>query len=573
MLQLRDYQLRAVEGVFADWQTVPSTLVVSPTGTGKTILMCGVVRRAFPMRTMILAHRQELILQAADKVRRFVGLDVEIEMGEAKAAEGGLFGGAPVVVSSIQTQNAGGEGNGRMSRFDPSQFAVLIVDEAHHATADSYRRVIDYYRAGNPDIRILGVTATPDRADEQALGQVFDAVAFDYEILDAINDGWLVPVTQRTVEVNGLDFSGIRTTAGDLNGRDLAEVMEYEENLHRIATPTMEIAGARKALVFAASVAHAERLAEIFQRHGKKATWVCGTTPKDERAAMLADYAAGKYQIIVNVGCLTEGFDDPGVELVVIGRPTKSRALYAQMVGRGTRILPDVVEGVVNSQHWVLPTPELRRQAIAESRKPHVEVLDFAGNAGRHKLMTCADILGGKEADEVVERAAKKAREGGAPVDVREALDEAAREIDEERRREAARRARLTARATWEAQTVDPFDVLAIHPTRAKGWENGKQLTAKQADLLRKQGIEPEGKPYHECKQILDELFRRWDGNLCSFKQAKHLQKYGLPTDLTRDQAKAVLDGIWGKRQSPQIALQVALSEHPAQQEVADVPF
>lgn len=536
MLRLRDYQRAAVDAVYRDWTTVDSTLVVSPTGTGKTVLMCGVVLRAFPRRVMILAHREELVFQAQDKIRRYTGLNCDVEMADLRANEHqALFGRAPVVVSTIQTQTAGGDGLGRMGKFDPGQFGVLIVDEAHHATAATYRRVIDYYRS-NPRLKVIGVTATPDRADEQALGQVFESVAFDYEILDAIHDGWLVPIRQRMVEVAGLDYSSIRTTAGDLNGADLAKVMEAEKNLHGIASPTIEIAGNRKALVFATTVAHAERLAEIFQRHGKAASWICGKTSKDTRRQVLEDFATGALQIVVNVGCLTEGFDDPSVELVVIARPTKSRCLYAQMVGRGLRPLPGVVDGVANA--------EQRQAAIAHSVKPSVEILDFAGNSGRHKLMTTADILGGKTSDEAVEAAMKKVREGGAPVDMEALLEETERELREAKEREAARRARLMVKAQWEARTVDPFDVLQIQPRKEKGWERGKELSAKQREILLRQGIDPEGKSYHEMKQVLDEIFRRWDDGQCSFKQAKLLTRFGLPTDVSRETASALLDSL-----------------------------
>ena len=184
------------------------------------------IRRVFPRRALVLAHREELVFQARDKIQRVTGLSADVEMGEYRA-EGGLFEQARVVVSTIQTQCSGGDGGGRMAKFDPQRFGVLIIDEAHHATSPSYRRVIDYYRT-NPALKILGVTATPDRADEEALGQVFQSVAFDYEVLDAIHDGWLVPIEQQLVHVQGLDYSSIRTTAGDLNGGDLAAVLEAE---------------------------------------------------------------------------------------------------------------------------------------------------------------------------------------------------------------------------------------------------------------------------------------------------------------------------------------------------------
>lgn len=564
MLYLRDYQQQAVRAVLEQWKAVDSTLVVSPTGTGKTVLMCALVQAVFPGRTMILAHREELIFQARDKVRQYTGLQADVEMASLRADEhGGLFGRSTVVVSSIQTQNAGADGAGRMGRFDPMDFAVLIVDEAHHAVSPSYRRVLDYYRT-NPALKVLGVTATPDRADEKALGQVFNSVAFDYEILDAIQAGYLVPIHQQMVEVAGLDYSGVRTTAGDLNGADLAAVMETEANLHGIASPLVEIAGDRKALVFTASVDHAERLAEILNRHAPgRAAWVCGKTPKDDRRRINADFAAGSLQYLCNVGTHTEGFDDPGIELLAMARPTKSRCLYAQMVGRGTRPLPGLVDGV--------PDSEARRAAIAGSRKPLVTVLDFVGNAGRHKLMTTADILGGKVSDDAISAAVLAARKTGAPVDMAKALEDAEKEVQERKAAEAAKRARLRIRAKFEARTVDPFAVLDLPRTGPARSDRGRRLSDKQADILRRQGIDPDGRPYHECKRVLDDLFRRWNSGLATFGQAKHLSRYGLPTDLPKSTASQVLDNIWKRRMSPEQALHAATAAADAL--AREVPF
>lgn len=543
-MKMRDYQREALVAVKREWQSVASTLAVMPTGTGKTILFASIIRSLFPARAMVLAHREELIFQAADKIRQVTGFRCEVEMADYRADQGdGLFGGPQVVVSTIQTQCSGADGSGRMTRFDPAMFGLLIVDEAHHATAATYRRVIDYYRR-NPALKVLGVTATPDRHDEEALGQVYETVAFDYEILRAIASGWLVPIQQQLVEVSGLDFSGVRTTAGDLNGADLARVMEEERNLHEIAGPTVEIVGNRRALVFAASVAHAERLCDILNRHRDgSAGWVCGKTDKDERRKTLAAFAAGKLQYVVNVGVLTEGFDDPGVEVVVMGRPTKSRALYAQMVGRATRPLPGLVDGV--------ETPDERRAAIAASAKPTCLVVDFVGNSGRHKLMTSADILGGNVSDEAMERALAKAKLAGGPVDMAKALDGAQKEIEEERERarEAARRAHLKARAAWAAKPVDPFDVFQLSPVKARGWDSGKSLTVKQRAILEKAGIDPVSVGYVGGRQLLTEIFRRWDAGLCTYKQARVLRKHGYTGNETRAEASEILDGIFGRRE------------------------
>ena len=540
-MKLRPYQRQAVNSVLESFRENGSALVVLPTGTGKTILFADVIRRMFPRRVIVLAHREELIFQAKEKIEHVTGLPAEIEMADSKIDMGYcMFDSPRIVVSSIQTQNAGGDGLGRMSKFVPDNYGLLVIDEAHHAVAKSYRRVIDYYRQ-NPNLKVLGVTATPDRADEEALGQVFHAVAFDYEILDAIHDGWLVPIDQQIVDVDGLDFSTVRTTCGDLNGADLAALMEYEENLQGIAIPTVELIGDRRALVFSASVAHAERLSEIFNRYREGcSTWICGKTKKDDRRRILRDYAEGKYQILCNCGVLTEGFDDPGVEVVVMGRPTKSRALYAQMVGRGTRPFP----GVVDSYDTDLE----RRAAIAASRKPSCLVVDFVGNAGRHKLMTTANILGGNVSDAAIDRAVEQARTDGGPVRMDDVLDHAESEIAAEQERETlremARRARLKGQANWTARAVNPFDVFNIVPAHERGWDKGRQLSEKQHNMLLKQGINPDNLTYAQARQIIGEMFRRWDGGVCTFKQANTMKKYGYPTDVSKQEASKIIDAL-----------------------------
>ena len=536
---LRPYQSAACEAIFKEWQDNDSTLVVMPTGGGKTILFADVIRRVFPRRALVIAHREELIFQARDKIQRVTGLQADVEMGEYRA-DGGLFDAARVVVSTIQTQCSGGDGGGRMAKFDPARFGVLIIDEAHHATSPSYRRVIDYYRT-NSALKVLGVTATPDRAAEEALGQVFQSVAFDYEVQDAIHDGWLVPIQQQMVHVDGLDYSSIRTTAGDLNGGDLAAVLEAEKNLQQIASASVDIIGQRRALVFTASVKSAEMTAEIFNRHrANMAAWVCGKTDKEERRKILARFAAGKIQVVCNCGVLTEGFDDPGVEVVIMGRPTKSRSLYSQMVGRSTRPLPGVVDGP--------ETAEARKAAIAASAKPSCLVVDFVGNAGRHKLVTSADILGGKFSEEAIEKAIMKAREARGPVNMTQELDLAEDQLREQREQarlaEIARRANLVATARFTTQSVDPFDVLHLEPTKARGWDNVKQLTEKQRSMLAKQGINPDQISFSQGRQLISEIIRRWDGNLCSFKQAKVLKKYGYETNVSFENASRILDAL-----------------------------
>jgi superfamily II DNA or RNA helicase len=537
MKVLRDYQRAAVEAVFREWQEHRTTLVVLPTGCGKSLLAAEIARRFHPRRVLWLAHREELIFQGARTVFDHTGLDTQIEMADMWA-DANLWGGAQVVVSTIQTQVAGKAG--RMTRFDPAEFGLVIVDEAHHVTASTYRRVLDHYKQ-NTDLKVLCLTATPDRADEEALGQLIDSVAYDYEILDAISDGYLVPIEQQMVSIEGLDFSQVRTTAGDLNGADLAAVMEAEKPLHGITAATLDIIGDRKTIVFAVTVKQAETYAEIFNRHRPGiAGWVCGKTPKPERHETFRKFSRGETQILVNVGILTEGYDEPSVEVVVMARPTKSRSLYSQAVGRGTRTLPGTIDG--------LHTAEERRAAIASSAKPSMLVLDFAGNAGRHKLVTTADILGGRVSEAARERAIKNA--DGKPVRMSEELAAAEEELlleaeEEQRQREAARRAHLVAQAQYRAVTIDPFDLFQMNPARERGWNRGQRLSDKQRGLLQRQGINPDALTYAQGKQVLNELFRRWDKKLCTIKQAHILRQRGVETaNLSAAEASQMIDEI-----------------------------
>ena len=544
-MRLRDYQEAAADGVFTAWADHTSALAVLPTGLGKTVLFAEIIRRMHERgcRAMVLAHREELITQAADKIQRVTGLEAQIEMGEYHVQT--YFGQMPpVVVSTVQTHCAGGDGLGRMSKFDPQDFGLVVIDEAHHATAGTYRRCIDWYRQ-NPACKVLGVTATPDRADEAALGQVFDAVAYEYGVLEAIQNGWLVPIEQQMVTVGSLDFSGVRTTAGDLNQGDLAEVMENERNLQGIAAPTVEICGDRRAIIFATTVEQAERLAEILNRYKPdKAAWLCGKTDKEDRRNMLADFKAGRLQYVVNVGVLTEGFDDAGVQVVVMARPTKSRALYAQMAGRGTRPAEEVA-GLLGD----LPTAQERCAMIRGSSKPSCLIVDFCGNAGRHKLCCTADILGGNIDDDVVAEVARRVRENGKPVDMTAELEKVKADVEARKKREAATRAGLQARAQFLVTKIDPFNEWDLAPVQERGWDRGRHFTPKQAQvLLERIGVDPDKIPYGQGKQLLDEYFRRLQGGYASLKQAALLKKRGFTMPLRHDMAGRMI-GRMAERQ------------------------
>jgi superfamily II DNA or RNA helicase len=544
-MKARDYQADAEAAVFREWGSFISTLVVMPTGTGKTILFALVIAKLLKenggKKVLVVAHREELIWQARNKIEKVTGLQVGIEMGELYTSPN-LFGECDVIVSTVQTQNSSAGDRKRMGKFNPKDFSALIIDEAHHSTASSYQNLINYYKQNNPDIKILGVTATPDRADEEALGKVFDSVAYVYEILDAIHDGWLVPIDQQFVGINGLDFSEMRTTAGDLNGADLAAVMENEKNMQGVAGATIDIIGDRSAIIFAASVKQAETVSSILNRHkSQMSEWVCGMTNKDTRREINSAFESGKIQVLCNCGVYTEGYDNPRIEVVVMARPTKSRSLYAQMGGRGTRPLPGIVDH--------LTTGAERRAAIAASSKPSCLFVDFVGNSGRHKLVTSADILGGKVSDQAIAAAVAKARNSNQPVRITEELDKAQEEINEKikeaRLAEEARKAKLVAKVKFSARAVNPFDIFQIAPAQARGWDAGKVLSEKQKALLLRNGINPDTVSYPEGRQLVAEIFRRWDKKLATAKQLKTLARYGYNNpEMSYEDASKTLDAI-----------------------------
>jgi len=531
-MNLRPYQRDAVTGVDSALKSKRSALVVMPTGTGKTVCFAHIARNAVK-RVMVIAHREELVQQAVSKIRTVTGLSPDVEMAEYKA---GKLYKSPVVVASVQTLCAPFHNVCRMDKFDPHEFDMLVIDEAHHATASSYRRVVDYF-SKNPNLRTVGFTATPDRADKSALGLVFESVAFNYEIMQAMDDGWLVPIETQQVIVSGMDFSHVKTVAGDLNQGELSTIMEQEKVLHGVVSPAIEIAAGRKTLVFAASVSHAERMSEIFNRHGVRSAIVHGGTFKDDRRKILQAYADGKIQVLCNCGVAVEGFDCPTIEVVVIARPTKSRSLYTQMVGRGTRVLPNTVDSISD--------PAGRRAAIAASAKPKMLVVDFTGNSGKHKLVTTADILGGKYDEETIEHAKQKIAESGKPSDVIEELERAAAEVLANRTEELLQKKRrvVTAKVDYSTKQVDAFGVFNIGPDRlAHAARNTAPLTQAQQAMLTRNGIDIGGLPVGHCRALYNEVLRRMKAGRCTYKQASLLRKYGYGTTVSFKEASKIID-------------------------------
>ena len=532
-MQLREYQKACVTAVARSFVDNKTALACLPTGTGKTVILSHLVEMAQRGRVLVVAHREELIHQLANTIRDR-GIEVGIEMADRKATEK-WWTPPQCVVATVQTLMMNDAKRLRELVVDPTAWSLTVIDEAHHAPAATYRALVDYMRQ-HEEHRVLGVTATPDRADEAAMGSVLETVAFQYQIDEAIEDGWLVPLQQRSVIVDGLTYEKVRTTAGDLNGRDLAKVMEEELTVQRMAVPTFELAAGRPTVMFCASVAQAERMAEVFNRMQPDcARSVSGKTPKDDRRKLFRDYADGNFQILTNCMVASEGWDAPHVQVVALGRPTKSRALFTQMVGRGLRPLPGVVDGQ--------PTPAQRQANIATSPKPHCDVLDFVGNAGRHALICVADILGGKYPDDVRARA-KQLLEAGE-VDPNAALEQAAEDLaaeaEKKRLAEISRRARLRASASYRTETYDPFKVLGVAPPRHRGAEPS---TLKQCEFLNKFGVDATDMSRNEATKLQRTIFARMKDGKCSLKQARILARHGYDTNVSMDEASQIMDGL-----------------------------
>ena len=541
-MELRPYQQEAMEQTLQKFERYHSLLCVMATGLGKTVYFSHIAKKFLKHgRIMVIAHREELIYQAQRTMERILGVKPEIEMAE-NYAHTWRWLAAECVIATVQTLNSVCNDDWRVKRFDPKDFSLLIIDECHHATADTYRRVISHFRI-NPNLRVLGVTATPDRADEEALGKIFQDVAYEYGILDGINDGWLVPIQQYIPFIQDLDFSKCRTTAGDLNGKDLEEVLLYEQNLQGFAKPILELTQNKKTLIFTASVAHAERLAEILNRSKPdKAEFVCGTTDSEVRKRILNRFASGEIQYLCNVGIATEGFDLPTIEVIVMARPTKSRCLYTQMIGRGTRPLPDLIEKA--------ETAEERKAIIQQSGKPYIDVIDFAGNSGRHKLITSADILGCDYEDEVVELAKRNVEEKtrrGKPAEMLNELKRAENEIAKRRRREEEARLRkhLIADVKYKVVKTNPFDVLDLVQWREKVWNKFKPLTPKQIAFLKRSGINPDGLTFTQASQLICKIIERMKSGKSTFRQIELLKKFHCDArEMTKDEATRMINRI-----------------------------
>lgn len=435
----RGYQRDALRAIWKAWHrndaVFKKVLAVLPTGCGKTILFSMITNHEVKnegRKVLILAHRDELIRQAQDKLMKSTGLDSAIE----KASESGVGTFHNVIVASVQTLS----NDKRLNQYAPDHFDTIIIDESHRALAKTYQKIFDYFL---PHAKILGVTATPSRGDKQSLGKFFEVIAYEYLLSAAIEDGWLSPIRARTCPVE-IDISNCKVSAGDYQLGDLGNALT--PYLESIADQIVEHASDRKTLLFLPLVDTSRAMADILTSKGITCQHIDGTFKDEDRKDALDWYRnAPRGTALCNSMLLTEGFDQEDIDCVVVLRPTKSTGLYCQMVGRGTRVLDPEINN-----------PELdacqRRQIIAASAKKDVLVLDFLWHSANHRLCSPASLSAHTE--DIQDRMDRIQKDSGESMTLGELEEEAHNEVRLER--EAALARMLEASKGKEALVIDP---------------------------------------------------------------------------------------------------------------------
>nr|DAZ32977.1 MAG TPA: Chromatin remodeling complex ATPase [Caudoviricetes sp.] len=490
-MQLRPYQEEARVKVQQEWKEGRKrTLLVLPTGCGKTIVFSKIIEDRVKMgeRVLVLAHRSELLEQASDKLMTATGLGTALEKAE-NTSIGSWF---RVVVGSVQTMQR----EKRLSQFPPNHFDTIVIDEAHHAISDGYQRVLEHFGEAN----VLGVTATPDRGDMRNLGSYFDSLAYEYPLVDAIKSGYLSKITAITIPLE-LDISTVSQQAGDFKVSEIGTALD--PYLEQIADEMVKQCKDRKTVVFLPLVKTSQKFREILNAKGFKAAEVNGESK--DRAEILEEFDKDKYNVLCNSMLLTEGWDCPTVDCVVVLRPTKVRALYSQMVGRGTRLAPG---------------------------KENLLLLDFLWHTERHELCRPAHLIA--SSPEVAKKMTENmAEDTEVEFSLLEAEEQASKDVVAEREEALAKQ--LAEQRRKKRKLVDPLqfemsiqaeDLADYVPSF--GWEMAPP-SEKQLKALEKFGIYTEeignaGK----AGKLLDRLNKRKDSGLTTPKQIRLLEGRGF---------------------------------------------
>lgn len=508
MIALRPYQQNAVQAVKDEWKKGNRrTLLVLPTGCGKTICFAALTadRVQEGGRVLILAHRGELLRQAADKLKRVTGIDAALEQAGTTAVDAP----EPVVVGSVQTLRR----ERRLTQYPPDHFSTIIVDEAHHVLSDGYQRVLSYFESAD----VLGVTATPDRGDKKELSAFFDSLAYEYSLRDAVKAGYLAPIRALTIPIP-IDLTGVHQTTGDYDAGELGEALE--PLLEKIAAEMETVCRERKTVVFLPLIKTAQRFRDILLTHGFRAAEVDGKSP--DREEILSDFERGKYNVLCNAMLLTEGWDCPSVDCVIVLRPTRIRSLYCQMVGRGTRLSP-------GKEDLLLP--------------------DFLWHSTRFSLCSPAALVAGSEAQE--KKLKEIITENGADGCTLEEAEEILRDkaaVD----REESLRSQLQQNRNRTRRSIDPLafalsadlaDLADYEPTFR--WERNPP-SEKQLRTLASFGLETGSVTCAGMASLLlNRLFERSKAGLATPKQINLLSRYGLRAgNWTFERADKTIDRI-----------------------------
>lgn len=513
-LVLRPYQIEAVQAIEAEWGACDNarTLLVQATGTGKTVVMSSVAEDAVRGggRVLMLAHRDELITQAQEKFKACSDLDCAIEKAGSHAM-GSMF---PVTLASVQTLAR----ESRLAEYPSDYFSHVFIDEAHHALADSYRNVIDHFE----NARVLGVTATPDRADKRDLAEVFSSIAYEYPLGRAIREGYLSRIVAQLIPLE-IDISDVKVQAGDFQASGLDESLD--PYLPEIAAKMLEAGCDRRhTVVFLPLVKTAERMADALNAVGIPTEEIDGNSA--DRAEILARFESGETKCLTCSMLLTEGWDCPACDCVVVLRPTKSRALFAQMVGRGTRLYPG---------------------------KDHLLLLDFLWNTERHDLCRPASLFA--KSAEVAKRMTEKEEDAPNGIDLMAAEREA--ETDILQQREASLVRELAAQRRKKSRLVDPLLFsMSIEDEDLADYEplmpaDALPPTERQMRAIANFGLDTSSIDcFGMASMVLDRLIRRAESNMATPRQIRQLERFGFrhPGTWTFEQASKVM-GILSSHQ------------------------
>lgn len=489
-ITLRPYQAESIAAIEGEWkQGHRRTLLVLPTGCGKTIVFCKLTENRVRAgeRVLILAHRGELLQQAADKLLKATGLRCAVE----KAEESCLDSWYRVTVGSVQSLMR----EKRLNQFPPDYFGTIVIDEAHHVLSDGYQRVLEHFSSA----QVLGVTATPDRGDMRNLGSVFESLAYEYTLPRAIREGYLSPIKAQTIPLD-LDLRNVGVSGGDFKAGELGSALD--PYLEQIAEEMAAVCMERKTVVFLPLIQTSRKFRDILNARGFRAAEVNGESA--DRAEVLAAFDRGEYNVLCNSMLLTEGWDCPSVDCIVVLRPTKVRSLYCQMIGRGTRLHPG---------------------------KEYLLVLDFLWHTERHELCRPACLIAGS--DEVARKMTENLEAAGEPVDLEAAEEQAQSDVVAQREEALARQ--LSEMRGRKRKLVDPLqfemsiqaeDLAGYVP--AFGWECAPP-SEKQVQALEKQGIFPdEIENAGKAALLLNKLALRRAEGLTTPKQIRFLEGRGF---------------------------------------------